>query len=122
MYSKVTPQEIPIIYIYKLINQLIIIVQNLIIVRPLYFLDLFCVDMVRHVSKRDRSKKTREQRDTDTDTQTKRERERERERDGVYGSENADSGGESKRQRRGEAESEIVLGEIIEERFRVKVA
>ena len=58
--------------------------------------------MVRHVSERDISKKTREQRDTDTaKIRTERRRdtdkERERERDGVYGSENADSGGESKR-------------------------
>ena len=33
----------------------------------------------------------------ETQTKRERERERERERDGVYGSENADSGGESKR-------------------------
>lgn len=73
------------------------------------------------------SKKTHEQRDTDTaKIRTERHRDadkdRERERYGGYGSESADSGGESKRYRRGEAESEIVLGEVIEERFRVKFA
>ena len=49
---------------------------------------------------RDRSKKTHEQRGTDTAKiriERHRDTDKERERDGVYGSENADSGGESKR-------------------------